>query len=87
MDIQTPLAAAIVAELKCRAEASEHGLRVAAGEPDFVTRDGRVNLDERHQGDRGRPGGRSLMVGHPHDRPAPPGEPERAPRARKTVPR
>jgi hypothetical protein len=46
MDIQTTIAEAIIAELKRQAEVSEHGLTVEAGEPGFVTIDGRVNLDE-----------------------------------------
>ncbi|KQP38286.1 hypothetical protein ASF49_04550 [Methylobacterium sp. Leaf104] len=46
MDIQTTIARAIIAELERQAEVSEQGLSVEAGEPGFLTLDGRVNLDE-----------------------------------------
>jgi len=46
MDIQTTIAEAIVAELKRRAEVSDEGLTVEAGEPGFLRLDGRINLDE-----------------------------------------
>ncbi|KQP52343.1 hypothetical protein ASF41_11800 [Methylobacterium sp. Leaf111] len=57
MDIQTPLAAAIVVELKCRAEASEQDHRVEAGEPGYLTIDGRINRGEPIMGIEGAPAG------------------------------
>jgi len=46
MDIQATIAKAIIAELKRQAVVSEQGLKVEAGEPGYLTLDGRINLDE-----------------------------------------